>query len=124
MTKLSDETFKEIGFSPTYAYLLMTLYEMPDITSTELSQELFIAQSTLTRLVDKMVYQGYIERIYTGRNSFPRLTKKGIEIQDSLKAQWIKLHDKYNELLGKERSKALVKEMNLASKELEKNKGD
>ncbi len=119
MTKLAEESFKEIGFSPTYAYLLMTIHEMPNISSKELAQELFIAQSTLTRLVDKMVYQGYIERKQEGRKIFVSLTKKGLDVQASLSRQWFKLHDRYNALIGKESSKALVQEMNLTSEKLE-----
>ena len=64
ITKMAEETFKPLGFSPTYAYLLMVLNDTPGISSKALAEELFIAQSTLTRLVDKLEYQGYVKRTF------------------------------------------------------------
>lgn len=119
MTKMAEEVFKELGFSPTYAYLLMTVNENPNIASKQLSEELFLTQSTLTRLVDKMVYQGYVERACVGRNSFVSLTKKGIEVQPALAKQWIKFHHKYSKLLGYDEAEEFVRTMTKISEKLE-----
>lgn len=122
MTKLADETFKPLGLSPTYAYLLLVLNEIDDVTSKKLSEELFLTQSTVTRLVDKLVGQGYVERRLVGRNSFVKLTQKGKDIQKDLRKHWYILHDKYEEIIGKEKAEEVVRELNLISRNLEEKK--
>ncbi len=119
ITKYAEETFKPLGFSPTYAYLLMVLKDNPDIPSKALAEELFIAQSTLTRLVDKMMYLGYVERTMKGRNSIINLTQKGEDIQVQINKHWRKLYHKYSEVLGYKKGEDMVKEINGLAGKLE-----
>ncbi len=120
ITKMAEETFKPLGFSPTYAYLLMVLNDTPGISSKALAEELFIAQSTLTRLVDKLEYQGYVKRIFEGRNSIVNLTEKGENIQTQIMRHWRKLYHKYSEIIGYDEGEAMVTELNRIAAMLEK----
>ncbi len=119
IAKLAEETFKPLGFSPTYAYLLMEIKDHPGISSKALAEELFIAQSTLTRLVDKMMYHGYVERTITGRNSIISLTKEGEDIQEQIVKYWRKLYHKYSEIISYEKGEEMVKEINDIAEALE-----
>jgi len=119
ITKLAEETFKPLGFSPTYAYLLMEIKKNPGISSKALADEMFITQSTLTRLVDKMAYQGYVHRTIKGRKSLINLTKQGEDIQEQILKYWRKLYHKYSEIIGYEKGEDMVKEVNSIAETLE-----
>ncbi len=119
IAKLAEEAFLPLGFSPTYAYLLMALYEHQSMTSKALAEELFITQSTLTRLVDKLVLQGYVKREHSGRSSILELTEKGVNIQEQIQKQWRKLYHAYSEIIGYDEGEALVKQLHHFSDQLE-----
>ena len=120
ITKIAEETFSPLGLSPTYAYLLMTLKDRTEIPSKVLAEDLFLAQSTLTRLVDKLEHQGYVHRTFVGRNSMISLTKKGEDIQEQLLKHWRKLYHKYSHIIGYDEGETIVKELNRISEMLEK----
>lgn len=100
LTKIAEEVFGPLGLAPTYAYLLMTVNNQPGIQPSEISSELELTPSTVTRLVEKMEYQGYLERISKGRATKVNPTDKSLKINQQLKDAWQQLQDQLSEQLG------------------------
>ncbi|WP_129689469.1 MarR family winged helix-turn-helix transcriptional regulator [Gottfriedia acidiceleris] len=108
MNKMAEEEFAPLGISPTYAFLLMAVYEQPSITQTDLSNILHIAPSTTTRFVDKLEVKKLVERKSEGKLTLVNLTDKGIAIQEDIKICWKNLYKRYVEILGEDLAKQIT----------------
>lgn len=71
--------------SPTYVYILLGVKFKPGITQKELCEELHLKPSTITRLIDKLVINGLVERRSEGKLSHIYLTESGEKIQEDIK---------------------------------------
>lgn len=107
ISALAEESFMEMGLSPSYAYVLMVVYEEKMVSISEVADQVGLKPSTLTRLADKLVLRNYIERKQEGRNIFLIPTAKlGTDI-DQIHACWANLYESYNEILGKEKAERI-----------------
>lgn len=93
---------KPLGLSPTYVYILLGVKFKPGITQKELSEELHLKPSTITRLIDKLVINCLVERRPEGKLSHIYLTNDGEKIQEDIQKYRLKLHNRYREILGEE----------------------
>lgn len=118
---IADEELKPLGLSPSYVYILLGVKFKPGITQKELCEELHLKPSTITRLIDKLVIKGLVERKSEGKLSHIFLTDKGEEIQEDIARFRLKLHNKYKELLGVENYETLTKLTNESARILEEN---
>lgn len=119
LNAVADAAFRELGLTSSYAFLLMLIHEKPGIQPTELSNKLQLTPSTITRLVEKMEYRGYLQRSSEGRATHISLTDEGINIQPRLKWAWGALQNHYSEILG-ERYVRVLSEMTFkASQQLD-----
>ncbi|WP_024614492.1 MarR family transcriptional regulator [Clostridium sp. Ade.TY] len=118
---IADEELKPLGLSPSYVYILLGVKFKPGITQKELCEELHLKPSTITRLIDKLVINGLVERRSEGKLSHIFLTEKGEEIQEDISKYRLKLHNKYKELLGEENYKFLTELTNDSARILEEN---
>jgi len=114
MTRMAEEEFAPTGLAPSYAFVLMTVNSLPGIQPKQLSTQMQLTQSTVTRLVEKLEYKSYLERRNTGRNTEIHPTKRGLELNDKIEEAWKKLHDRYSELIGEKEGKDLTKNINNA----------
>ncbi|NQZ77944.1 MAG: winged helix-turn-helix transcriptional regulator [Ekhidna sp.] len=119
MTKISDEEFGAIGLSSSHAFLLMTVNEKQGIQPTEISEQMQLTPSTVTRLVEKMEYRGYLKRESMGRSTEVYSTDAGLELQARLKEIWQGLYKRYTTVLGKEAAEQLTTDIYTASQKLE-----
>ncbi|WP_027624467.1 MarR family winged helix-turn-helix transcriptional regulator [Clostridium lundense] len=117
--KIAEDELKLLGMSPTYVYILLGVKFKPGITQKELSEELHLKPSTITRLIDKLVINGLVERRAEGKLSHIYLTKNGEEIQEDIQKYRVKLHNRYREILGKEEYDLLTKITNDSARILE-----
>lgn len=117
--KIAEEELSPLGMSPTYIYILLGVKFKEGITQKELCEELHLKPSTITRLIDKLVIKGFVERRIEGKLSHIYLTEKGEEIQEEIKKYRLKLHERYKELLGEEEYNFLTKVTNDSAKILE-----
>lgn len=108
LSKMADEAFKMLGLSPSYAFLLMAVHSRPGIQPSELSDILGLTPSTITRLIEKMEYQGYLERQSEGRATHVYPTQKCIDRQDELQSQWQQLQNRYTSVLGERYTEVLT----------------
>ncbi len=111
LTKMADEEFTVTGLTSSYALLLMSVNEKPGIQPKEISREMQLTPSTVTRLIEKLEMKGLVERSNSGRCTLVYPTQLGINKQESIKDAWASLHNRYSELLGKEKTNLLTSEV-------------
>ena len=119
MTKLAESSFKSSGLAPSYAFLLMTINEQPGMQPKDISCQLQLTPSTVTRLIEKLEYQGYLERKSVGRATQVFPTEKAIALKPELKNGWQSLYKGYSKILGIDSSRALTSHINEALQALE-----
>ena len=115
INRIAEEAFEKIDICPTHAFLMMLLKEEKNgLSVNQISSSLAIAPSTVTRFVDKLVSKGYVVREKMGKNSFTKITEKGLNEIDKIYEAWRGITEKIEELVGDktylERTKKSFKE--------------
>ena len=100
LSGMADEVFNDVGLSPSHAFLLMKVNDEPEIQPSQLSEILRLSPSTITRLIEKMEYQGYLERVSEGRATHVRPTEKCRDKDSDLREAWETLKNRYTQILG------------------------
>lgn len=108
MTKIADEEFAVTGLTSSYAFLLMTVNNKPGIQPNEISKQMQLSPSTITRLIEKMELKKLLERKTTGRTTEVYPTDKSKEMDKKIKEAWRKLYDRYSGLIGETEAKKLT----------------
>ncbi len=118
MEKMALESWKKVNLSPSHAYLLLLVIEKPGIQPMELSEELQLQPSTITRLMEKLEQKQLIARTLEGRfnNVYP--TPKSKELFPKLKQGVAHCSEACTSVLGKEESLKLIQNMNRVSDKL------
>lgn len=119
--EMAEKEFNITGLSPSYAFVLMLVNKNPGIHPNELSSLLKLKPSTITRLLDKLVYRGFIDRSSQGRQVIVHSTKNGEDMQPLIEKAWQSLFVKYSEILGREKALALTSDIGAACKVIENN---
>ncbi len=119
ITRLADEAFAATGISPSYAFLMMRVYTNPGIVQKELAEALYLAPSTVTRFIDKLERQGYLERQVEGRTAKIYPTEAGQQLKAKIDAAWKELYEAYTGVLGEAYSEQLTQMIDEASQRLE-----
>lgn len=118
LNKLADESFQKVGMTPTYAFILLILAEEDGKLQKDIAQMLYIAPSTLTRLVEKLVYKGYVTTLTEGRTRKVYLTADGRELLPFIQEAWDDLHARYKAILGDDYADELAFTINTNSEKL------
>jgi DNA-binding MarR family transcriptional regulator len=108
MTKMADEEFAIVGISSSYAFLLMTVNNNPGIQPKQISEEILLTPSTITRLIEKMEQKQLVERKSIGRATEVYPTEKSLELDSKIKEAWKNLYRRYADLIGEEEAKKLT----------------
>ena len=119
LTKMADDAFKAVGLAPSYAFLLMTVNEKPGIQPGEISEEMQLSPSTVTRLVEKMENQGYLKRISEGRATNVEPTQESLDMHGQILEAWKQLNERYSDILGARYSEVLTEMTYKAAEKLE-----
>ena len=119
MEKLAVNAWKPFNLSPSHAYLLMIAIENPGVQPMELSNELDLQPSTITRLIEKLEEKKLVLRITEGKQTSVYATPNAKNIYPKMKQCASVFTESYFEILGKEQSEKLVKNMNLMAGKLE-----
>lgn len=118
LNKLAEESFQKVGMTPTYAFILLILAEEDGRLQKDIAQILYIAPSTLTRLVEKLVYKGYVTTLTEGRTRKVYLTVNGRELLPYIREAWDNLHARYKAILGDDYADDLASIININSEKL------
>ncbi len=97
---ITEETFMELGLTPSDAYLILMTHEKPNIQPTEVSERVLLAPSTITRMIEKLEKRGFVARTTEGKYTFIRLTDSGNELHPHVLRCWNTIHDRFHDLLG------------------------
>ena len=100
LSRMADEAFRPVGLSPSHAFLLMKVNDQPGIQPSQLSEILGLTPSTITRLIEKMEYQGYLERVSEGRATRVEPTDKCRSKESEIREAWSSLQKNYTNILG------------------------
>ena len=119
VSRMAEKAFRDTGLSPSLAFAVMLVNDQPGITVGELAGHLHLAQSTLTRFADKLVYQGLVERKQEGKLTRVYPTDRGRAMQGEIEKAWTRLHQDYCSVLGQEAGDALARETFAAHQRLE-----
>ena len=96
--KIWKDAFAELELAPSHAYLLRLLNKQPGLVQKQISEQLHLEKSTITRFVDKMTDEGYLirkipvngnlkeQQIFPTKKS-KRIAKRLEQIGDELYAQ-------------------------------------
>ena len=118
MTKMADEEFAVTGLSASYAFLLMTVNNKPGIHPREISEQMQLTPSTITRLIEKMEQKHLLERQSTGRTTQVYPTDKSKELGEKITEAWRNLYQRYTGLIEEEEAKKLTANIYDAVKKL------
>ena len=119
MSRMAEEEFAGLGFSPSHAFLLMLVLERPGATQKELSQALHLAPSTVTRFVEALERKGLVTRRSESRSSLTFPTPKAKALGPDMEAAWHRLYERYCQALGKDEAEALTRSIHAANCTLE-----
>lgn len=108
------------GLSPAHVYLIVLVNDNEGISPSELAQKLNLAPSTITRMIDKLVTKGILERRTEGKNSRTYPTEKSIEMQKYIVDTFQRLYKRFTDALGKKEGYKLIKMINEATAKLSK----
>lgn len=119
ITKMAEEEFSKVQLAPSHAFLLMAINGKPGIQPMELSKIMMLTPSTVTRLIEKMEFKGYLKRKTIGKFTEVHPTEKSINLNMNIKNAWQNLLVHYERLLGKNESKKLTSEIFAAALKLQ-----
>lgn len=115
INRIWDEAFAEFNLSPSHAYLLRLVLTTPGLTPKQISLELKLEKSTVTRFLDALSKKGFIVR-KSGTSGdareqgiFP--TKKSEKITTQLEHKGDELYQKMLKKIGKTELTTLVKNL-------------
>jgi DNA-binding MarR family transcriptional regulator len=111
MTRMADEAFSVTGLTSSYAFLIMTVNAKPGIQPNEISQQMMLSPSTVTRLIEKMEYRHLLERRTHGRITEVYPTAEGLKMERPIKEAWKGLKVRYEKILGKEKATQITLEV-------------
>lgn len=115
VNRIWDNAFAEFGLSPSHAYLLRLVLSSPGLTPKQISLELKLEKSTITRFLDVLQKNGFIRRKkgITGdareQGIYP--TKKSENISVQLEEKGNALYQLMINSIGASEIKSLVSEL-------------
>jgi len=111
VTNIYDDALRPIGMTICQMTMLTVIGKSGDVTSTDVCDDLQIEKSTLSRNLNRMRQQGWLESLVdergTGRQL--RLTEAGEAMLEKGKPYWMSAQKKAVSLLGEEGVKDLVR---------------
>ncbi len=120
VNRIWDEAFAVFELSPSHAYLLRLVLASPGLTPKQISQELKLEKSTVTRFLNALQDRGLLRRrkvISDAREQAIYPTRKAEKIATDLEHKGDQLYQKMVGSIGKSSMTALVRQM----RDIEKN---
>ncbi len=100
LLKLAEKEFKHLNLSPAHASLLLLLFDNPGISPKELSQNLNLTPSTITRFLDALQKKKLVLRKSKGKSAKISASSNGLKMKRQIADAYKKLYLKYTKLLG------------------------
>jgi len=123
VNRIWDKAFSEFDLSPSHAYLLRLVLSSPGLTPKQISQELKLEKSTVTRFLDVLAEKGLIRRkkgVSTdAREQGIYPTRKSEKIAMELENKGNKLYQKMIDGIGKNALTSLVEQLRNTEKRIQ-----
>ena len=119
VNKIWDSAFEAFDLSPAHAYLLRLVLASPSITQKQISVELQLEKSTVTRFIAVLEKKQLLLRTKSGREQQVFPTKKAKSIASKLEQQGNELYQKMIHQHGKSALVKLVGDLKKASSKLQ-----
>ncbi len=122
VSKIWKEAYAELDLAPAHAYLLRLVLEKPGLAQKEIAAELHLEKSTITRFIDKMVEEGYLQRKVSNdenqkeQSIFP--TRKADNIKKALNDIGDSLYARMQQKIQQDDLSALVNLERIATEKL------
>lgn len=108
ITRMAEKAYKPLGMAPSYAFILMTVIRRPGVNAGEIASIMQLQPSTVTRFIEKLEKEKYIQRIQDGKYVAVYPLKRAHELETELKKAWLSLYHEYTSLLGEEEAVRLT----------------
>jgi len=115
------EAFEAFDLSPAHGYMLRVVLSKPGITQKELSAELRLEKSTITRFVDALQKKDLVSRKtggLDGREQNIHPTRKAKKIQAPLEELGDRLYQTMVSTIGKEKLTTLVSQLQESARKM------
>ena len=115
VNRIWDQAFAEFQLSPSHAYLLRLVLATPGLSPKQISQELKLEKSTVSRFLHVLEEKRFILRKKAASNDareqgiYP--TRQALKIAEQLEARGNELYKKMISSLGREQLTGLVKQL-------------
>jgi DNA-binding MarR family transcriptional regulator len=122
VNRIWEDAFAEFDLSPSHAYLLRVVLSQPGLAPKQISLELKLEKSTVTRFLDALQKKGFISR-KKGQSGDAREqgiypTAKSQRISDKLERKGDVLYQKMIDSIGKNALTALVYQLRSTEQQL------
>jgi DNA-binding MarR family transcriptional regulator len=111
MNKIAEDAWAPIGLAPGQAYLLSLILDQPGRQPLDLSEELHLAPSTITRFIEKLVSNKLVVRVAEGKTTSVYPTQKAKGMLNEINSCRTNFKESLQCVCSKEESEALVKSM-------------
>ncbi len=113
-----DKAFEDLGLSPAHAYLLRLVLSKPGLSQKEITGELRLEKSTVTRFIDALENKGYLKRNKVNREQIVVPTHAANKMEKELNRRGDALYQLMIHDIGKTSLVNLVGQLRETSKKL------
>jgi len=118
INKRWEAAYEKTGLSPSHAYLLRLVLEKKELSQKQITEELQLEKSTVTRFVDVLTEKGLLKRTKRGREQMISVTEKGKKLKTQLNRIGDKLYTDLQSEFGSSELKGLVDSLQRTSAKL------
>jgi DNA-binding MarR family transcriptional regulator len=111
VNKLAEDAWAPLGLAPGQAYLLSLILDQPGRQPLDLSEELHLAPSTITRFIEKLEENKLVVRIAEGKTTSVYPTQKAKGLTDEINSCKVTFSQALEGVLTRAENEALVKNM-------------
>ena len=111
VNKLAEDAWAPMGLAPGQAYLLSLILDQPGRQPLDLSEELHLAPSTITRFVEKLEENKLVVRVSEGKTTSVYPTQKAKGLSDEINSCKATFRHALEGVLTRAENEALVKNM-------------
>jgi len=115
---MAEDCFRPTGLNPSQGFALMCIVDHPDRSLSVIAEQLQLAPSSVTRIVDALQRQDLVLTTTEGRRVYAKPTAAGRRATKKVRDAWRQLYDRYVKLLGKQAADALCRDVHAAAQAL------
>lgn len=116
LDKKTEETYRKIGLSHTYALTLFILSQEDGKCYKELADILCITAPSMTKIIEKLKHRDLVYLVPNGRTKHIHLSEKGKDLADVIAETFFSTRQEFIELTQNNNLNCLVSQINQITK--------